>query len=147
MEEMEGMDGSVKFRRQCQTILQSEFANSHIHQQGIRDPVICLLSNFPFFFFLAALGLHCCLWAFSKHSSQQGLLFGTPTSVVAPHWLSSWSAKVLETSSVMWCTGLVAPRHMESSQTRDQISILCFGRQTPIHCPPGKFSNFLTYIN
>ena len=47
----------------------------------------------------------------------------------------------------MWCTGLVAPRHKESSQTRDRISILCFGRQIPIHCPPGKFSNFLTYIN
>ena len=30
--------------------------------------------------------------------------------------------------------GLVAPRHVESSQTRDSISVSCIGRQTLIHC-------------
>ena len=30
--------------------------------------------NFFFFFFLAALGLHCCAWAFSS-CGEQGLLF------------------------------------------------------------------------
>ena len=32
-----------------------------------------------------------------------------------------------------WCTGLVALRHAESSQTRDQTCVPCFGRQVLTH--------------
>ena len=30
--------------------------------------------------------------------------------------------------------GLVAPRHVGSSLTRDRTCVPCIGRQTPIHC-------------
>ena len=33
-----------------------------------------------------------------------------------------------------WLTGLVAPQHVGSSQTRAQTRIPCIGRQTPNHC-------------
>ena len=28
----------------------------------------------------------------------------------------------------LWCTGLITPRHVGSSQTRDQTSVPCIGR-------------------
>ena len=33
----------------------------------------------------------------------------------------------------LWCTGLVVPRHVESSQTRDQTQVPCIGRQILNH--------------
>ena len=33
----------------------------------------------------------------------------------------------------LWCACLVAPRHVESSRTRDQTRVLCIGRQIFIH--------------
>ena len=34
----------------------------------------------------------------------------------------------------LWCTGLVAPRHVESSQTRAQTRVPCIGRRILNHC-------------
>ena len=34
----------------------------------------------------------------------------------------------------MWLTGLVAPRHVGSSQTRARTRVPCIGRQTLNHC-------------
>ena len=34
----------------------------------------------------------------------------------------------------MWLTGLVAPRHVGSSQTRAQTRVPCIGRQILNHC-------------
>ena len=34
----------------------------------------------------------------------------------------------------MWCRGVVAPRHEESSWTRDQTRVPCTGRQILVHC-------------
>ena len=34
----------------------------------------------------------------------------------------------------MWCTGLVAPRHVASSQTRAQTHVSCLGRRILNHC-------------
>ena len=34
----------------------------------------------------------------------------------------------------LWLTGLVAPRHVGSSQTRARTRVPCIGRQTPNHC-------------
>ena len=31
----------------------------------------------------------------------------------------------------LWCLGLAAPQHVESSWTRDRTSVSCFSRQTP----------------
>ena len=33
----------------------------------------------------------------------------------------------------IWCTGLGAPWHVESSQTRNQTCVLCISKQIPIH--------------
>ena len=34
----------------------------------------------------------------------------------------------------LWCMGLVALQHVESSQTRDWTHVLCIGKQILIHC-------------
>ena len=34
----------------------------------------------------------------------------------------------------MWCTGLVAPRHVGSSRTRDRTRVPCIGRRILNHC-------------
>ena len=44
-------------------------------------------------------------------------------------WLPSSRAQ----SQWLWCTGLVAPRHLGSSQTRDWTSVSCIGRQILYH--------------
>ena len=38
----------------------------------------------------------------------------------------------------MWLTGLVAPRHVGSSQTRVRTRVPCIGRQTLNHCATGE---------
>ena len=49
------------------------------------------------------------------------------TSLVTEHRLSE------HMGTVVWCTGLVAPRHAKSSLARDQTHVPCTGRQTSIH--------------
>ena len=39
----------------------------------------------------------------------------------------------------LWCMGLVAPWHVESSQTRDQTYVFCTGRQIANHWTTRKF--------
>ena len=48
----------------------------------------------------------------------------------------------------MWLTGLFAPRHVESSQTRGQTPVPCTGKQILIHCAPREvlFFFFLSMI-
>ena len=85
--------------------------------------------------FLAALGLHCFAWAFSS-CGERGLLF------VAVHGLLIVVASLVQhklyilgfqklqrTGSVVWCTGLAAPRHVGSSQTWDRTCVPCTGRR------------------
>ena len=38
--------------------------------------------------------------------------------------------------------GLVAPLHVESSQTRGQTGVRCFGRQILAHCAPREVQDF-----
>lgn len=45
-------------------------------------------------------------------------------------------------SVVVVARGLVAPRHLGSSHTRDQTLVPCVSRQTPNHGPLGKFASF-----
>ena len=42
----------------------------------------------------------------------------------------------------LWLTGLVAPRHVGSSQTRAQTRIPCIGRQTLNHCATREALDF-----
>ena len=88
--------------------------------------------------FSVALGLHCCMWAFSS-CSEWGLLFiaedsllilvascfkarapGVQALVAAGHGFSSCGSKALELRlSSCGSQVLVAPQHVESSQIRD----------------------------
>ena len=80
--------------------------------------------------FLAVLGLRGCAWA-SSGFSEWGLLF------LATHMLLITVASLVELSycglQQSWCTGLVAPRHVESSQTRDRTCVPCIGRRILNH--------------
>ena len=91
-----------------------------------------------FYLFLAALGLCCCVQAFSS-CGERGLLFiavcglliavasrcgaeavGVRASVVVARGLNSCGSWAPEHRlSKLWCVGLVAPRHVGSSRTRD----------------------------
>ena len=83
------------------------------------------------YLFMAVLGLHCCAWAFS--SGERGLLFVVVLGLLmavaflaAEHWLQArvlqqlWLTGSRVQAQQLWHTGLVAPRHVESSWTRDQ---------------------------
>ena len=60
------------------------------------------------------MGLCCCVRAFSS-CGEQGLLIACGLQQ-------------------LWRTGLVAPRHVGSSQTRARTRVPCIGRQIPNHC-------------
>ena len=51
---------------------------------------------------------------------------------------SSWS-----TWAEKWLTGLAAPRHVESSQTRDRTHVPCTGRQILTHCTTREVLHWL----
>ena len=45
-----------------------------------------------------------------------------------------WLAGSRAQAQQLWCTGLVAPRHVGSSGTRARTRVPCIGRWTPNHC-------------
>ena len=68
---------------------------------------------------------------------------GTWASVVTARGLGSCGMWALERAGFsscgtqaqqLWCTGLVAPRHVGSSQTRDRTHVRCIGRRILNHC-------------
>ena len=116
-----------------------------------------------FYSFLAALGLRCCMRAFSSCGKWR-LLFvtvrGLLTAVASPvaeHGLQAhglqqlwhmaqqlWLADSRAQAQQLWHTGLVALRHVGSSRTRAQTcvpSILAGGFLTT--APPGKSLSFV----
>ena len=51
------------------------------------------------------------------------------------HGLSCCGAQALDAQAQqLWLTGLVAPRHVGTSQTRARTRVPCVGRQTLNHC-------------
>ena len=80
------------------------------------------------------LGLRFCARAFSS-CGKQGPLFivvrgplTVAASLVAEHRLHT------RRLSNLWLAGLVAPRHVGSSQTRARTRVPCIGRQILNHC-------------
>ena len=64
------------------------------------------------------------LWSmYSRHAG----------SVIAARGLSNCSFAGSRTQTQFWHTVLVAPRHVESSQTRNQTHVPCTGRQIAIY--------------
>ena len=106
--------------------------------------------------FLAALGLHCCTRAFSS-CGEWGLLFVAVcrlliavASLAAEHGLQArglqqlWLVGSRKQAQQLWPTGLVAPWHMGSSQTRDRTHVPCIGRRILNHCATRKAPKILT---
>ena len=135
-----------KHKRKVQPLL-----NGPLHQDRVPTPriptngkTIFLFSEILFFFFnLAALGLHCCLWAFSSCRgyslfAELGLLIVMASrcraQALREAGLSNCSWRVLEHRlSSWWCMSLVTPKHVESSQIKNRTCIPCIGRRTPNH--------------
>ena len=101
---------------------------------------------FYFYLFLAALGLRCCVQAFSS-CGKWGLLFVAVrrfliavASLVAEHGLQArgllqlWLTGSRAQAQQLWCTSLVAPRHAGSSRTRARTHVPYIGRRILNHC-------------
>ena len=84
--------------------------------------------------FLAVLGLRFCARAFSS-CGKRGPLF---IAVLGPlHYcgLSCCGAQAPDAQAQeLWLTGLLAPRHVGSSQTRARTRVPCISRQILNHC-------------
>ena len=46
----------------------------------------------------------------------------------------------------LWCKGLVAPWHVESSQTRDWTHVPWIGRRIPIHCATKEVCDGISWV-
>ena len=99
--------------------------------------------NLFIYLFLAVLGLHFCARAFSSFG-ERGPLFivvrgplTIASSLVAEHRL--------QTRKLSSCrlTGLVAPWHVGSSQTRARTHVPCIGRQILNHCATSPCSTLI----
>ena len=107
-----------------------------------------------FILFLAALGLCCHAWAFPQlQRAGATLRCGAQAShcggfsccraralgawasvVVARGFQQLWLAGSRAQAQQLWRKGLVAPRHVGSSQTRDRTRVPCIGRRILNHC-------------
>ena len=83
---------------------------------------------FFFFLFMAVLGLRFCVRAFSSCGKWGPLFIAVrrPLTIAA----SRCGAQAPDAQAQqLWLTGLVASRHVESSQTRARTHVPCTGRQ------------------
>ena len=107
-----------------------------------------------FILVLAALGLHCCVRAFSS-CSERGLLFIAVrglliavASLVVGHGLQAcglqqlWLMGSRAQDQQLWCTGLVAWRHVGSSRTRALTRVPCIGRRILNLCATREVQSF-----
>ena len=83
---------------------------------------------------MAVLGLRFCAKAFSS-CGKWGPLFIAVRGAPHHRGLSCCGAQAPDAQAQqLWLTGLVAPRHVGSSQTRARTSVPCIGRQILNHC-------------
>ena len=86
---------------------------------------------------MAVLGLRFCARAFSSCGKWGPLFIAVrgPLTIAA----SRCRAQAPDAQAQqLWLTGLVAPRHVGSSQTRARTCVPCIGRQILNHCATGK---------
>ena len=119
---------------------------------------ICCCQWFSFSLsFLAALSLCCCTQALlvaasGVHSSLQCEGFSRSGFSCCRAQALRELASVVEAcrsrarAQKRWCTGLVAPWHVESSQTRDHTPVSWIGRWILIHCTTSKVLLSLFWI-
>ena len=116
-------------------------------------PCLTVLTNAyeykPFFVVVVVLGLHCCMPGFSS-CGEAGQLSSCSAWAFALWWLLFfWSTSSTDNGlQYSWFMGLVAPWHVESSQTRDQTHVSCIGKQIPNHWTTRKilFLYFFKYL-
>ena len=80
------------------------------------------------FLFPTVLSLFCCTWTFSSCSKQELL---SSCYVQSSHCCSYSCCRAQ--AQYLCCSGLVAPRHVVSSQARDQTGVPCIGRWILYH--------------
>ena len=122
-------------------------APQHVGSSRTRDRTVspALAGGFFFFlmFFFKLINLFIYFWLCWVFVSVRGLSLvaasgGHPSSRCAglslsrPLLLRSTGSR--HAGSVVWLTGLVAPRHVGSSQTRARTRVPCIGRQILNHC-------------
>ena len=127
-------------KKLCDSLYWDNHFISVVWNQTLKISKICLyryssecevVSHCGAFFLLAALGLYCCTGAFSS-CVEWGLLSlqvesSAQAALVAEHRLQGVRAQYL-------CrTGLVAPQHVEYSQTRDWMGVHCIEAWIPNH--------------
>ena len=91
------------------------------------------LISLVIYLFLAVLGLHCFLRRLSvvvASGCSSSSLWRKGSSVGS---LLLWTTGSRAWTQQLWPSGLVAPRYVESSRTRDQTCVPCIGRQIFIH--------------
>ena len=124
----------------CSIFCLCEFDHSSYLISGMRQYL--LKKNY---LFLAVLGFHCCMWAFSSCSEWELLfvwLLIAVASLVADHRLQASRLQQLRLSGSrartqqLWHTGLVAPWHVGSF--RAQTCVPCINRWILIHCATRK---------
>ena len=103
---------------------------------------IILFFNKFIYLFLAVLGLHFCVRAFSS-CGKWGPLF------IAVRGLLTIAASLVADHRLQTCRlsscGSRAQWHVGSSQTRGRTRVPCIGRQILNHCAPGK--TFIILLN
>ena len=95
--------------------------------------------SFKFITYLCLLGLLCCVGFFLAVASRGSSLL---TAQAFMQWLLLWNMSSRVTglqwfwlpgsraqAQKVWSTGLVAPRHVASSRTRDRAHVSCIGRR------------------
>jgi len=83
------------------------------------------------YFFLAALGLHCCPRSFSD-CCKQGIIY-LLCKGFSWWWCLLWHTDSRAQAQQLWQMGLVAQQNMGSSQARDQTYVSCIGSRILNH--------------
>ena len=107
----------------------SESETLGVGARSLYFTVFFFFFNLFFYLFLAVLGLRFCARAFSSCDKRGPLFIAVrrPLTIAA----SCCGAQAPDAQAQqLWLTGLVAPRHVGSSQTRARTRVPCIGRQT-----------------
>ena len=116
------------------------------------------LRSFSFLTFLknvsmAALGLHCCSWTFSR-CREHGLHCSCRAQASHCGGFSCCGTQALEhmgfsscctQTQWLWLMGLVVPQHVGSSWTRDQTGVPCIARETLNHWTTREFPSLMYF--
>ena len=88
---------------------------------------------------MAVLGLRFCARAFSSCSKWGPLFIAVrgPLTIAASLVADGAQAPDAQAQQ-LWLTGLAAPRHVGSSQTRARTRVTCIGRKVLNHCATRK---------